>query len=93
MTITLPPEMASYIQEKLSTGQYASPQDILHEALMMLKVRDEVQHRHLESLRKEIQVGLDQIDCGEVAPLNMEHIWSEVESRLNAEKTAMKEAS
>jgi antitoxin ParD1/3/4 len=93
MKITLPPEMASYLQEQLATGHYASPEDFLREALALLKARDELRHQKLQLLRKELQVGLDQVERGECAPLDMEQLWRRVEQQLDAEQTAIKEAS
>lgn len=62
MTVeSLSPELQQFVQQGLATGKYHSENDFLLEAVRLLAERD----RRLEELRREIQIGRDQIDRGE----------------------------
>src|SRR5205085_1884982 len=65
MNVSLTPELERLIQEKVETGMYHSASEVVREALRLLKERDLVQQIRLEELRREIQVGLDELDRGE----------------------------
>jgi antitoxin ParD1/3/4 len=62
MTVeSLSSELQQLVQQGLATGKYPSENDFLLEAVRLLAERD----RRLEELRREIQIGRDQIDRGE----------------------------
>jgi antitoxin ParD1/3/4 len=65
MKIHLTPDLERLVTEKVESGQYQSPSDVICEALWLLKDRDDLHRHKLEELRREIQIGLDQIDRGE----------------------------
>jgi len=52
--------------ESIATGLYNSASEVIREALRLLEERDEMRRMRLGSLRKEINVGLDQLQRGEV---------------------------
>ncbi len=62
MSITLPPQLEKLIQEKIKSGAYHSPDEVILESLRLLDERD----RKLAALRADIQVGIDQAERGEV---------------------------
>jgi len=82
MNVSLTPELERLIQEKVESGMYHSASEVVREALRLLKERDELQRIRLEELRREIQIGLDQLDRGEVAPLDIEAVKAEGRRRL-----------
>ena len=51
----------------VATGLYNSASEVIREALRLLEERDELRRTRLGSLRKEISVGLDQLEAGEVS--------------------------
>jgi antitoxin ParD1/3/4 len=57
MDITLPADLENYVQSLVVSGCYSDPDAVVGKALAMLK-------RH-EELRREIQIGIDQLDRGE----------------------------
>lgn len=65
MTVTLTPEQEKFIAERMRRGEYSSPEVIVSEALKLIQAREEYQARVTE-LRSQINVGLDQIERGEV---------------------------
>ncbi len=70
MNVSLTPELEQLIHRKVETGLYLSASEVVREALRLLEQRDKLQEMKFDELRKEIQIGIDQADRGEVAPLD-----------------------
>ena len=62
LSITLPPEMASFIRQKVDSGLYGSNSEIIREALRGLMERE----RRLERLDGAIALGLADAEAGRV---------------------------
>ena len=58
MDIQLPQEQQSIIEGLIASGRFSSAQAVVSEGIRLLVSN--------EKLRQEIQVGIDQADCGEV---------------------------
>lgn len=61
MTISLTPSQESLIREKVDTGRYADPTEVVDQALHLLDERD-----RLDRLRAALEVGNEQIRRGQV---------------------------
>lgn len=85
---TLPPDLAEFVRSKMTTGEYASQNEVVCEALSFLRERDELRRQRLERLQREIQIGRDQLDRGDSRPFDAGAIKAEVGRRLalNAER-------
>ena len=57
MNVSLPAELENFVQSLVLSGSYSGPDEVVGKALLMFKRREE--------LRREIQVGIDQLDRGE----------------------------
>ncbi len=62
LSITLPPEMASFIRQKVESGLYGSNSEIIREAMRGLIERE----RRLERLDGAIALGLADAEAGRV---------------------------
>ncbi|HEY9826800.1 MAG TPA: type II toxin-antitoxin system ParD family antitoxin [Stenomitos sp.] len=62
LSITLTPEMASYVRQKVNSGLYSSNSEIIREALRGMMDRD----RHLERLDTAIAQGIADAEAGRV---------------------------
>ena len=62
LSITLPPEMASFIRQKVESGLYGSNSEIIREAMRGLMERE----RRLERLDGAIALGLADAEAGRV---------------------------
>jgi antitoxin ParD1/3/4 len=82
MDVTLTPEFERLIHDKVASGLYTSEDEVIREALRLLKDRDELRLLAVEDLRREVQKGLDQLDRGESVLLDPEHIKAEGRRRL-----------
>ncbi len=70
MNVSLTPELEQYINKKVESGLYQTASEVVREGLRLLKDKEELHQRKLEELRREIQVGIDQADRGELSPLD-----------------------
>jgi antitoxin ParD1/3/4 len=66
MNVSLTPELEQLVHEKVKSGRYLSASEVVREALRLLEERDQIRETRLEALRKEIAVGIEQGDRGEV---------------------------
>lgn len=81
MNVSLSPELERLVHEKVESGMYLSANEVLVEALRLLDERDRLRQMRLEELRKEIAIGIEEADRGEVVPLDAEATLAKVRGR------------
>lgn len=79
MNVSLTPELETLIYEKVESGFYNSASEVVREALRLLRQRDEIQRQHLTQLRKEIAVGIDELDRGEATTFDDQSLKDRLE--------------
>lgn len=87
MNVSLTPELTQFVQDLVQTGMYHSSSEVIRDGLRLLRDREQLRQIRIEELRKEIAIGLEQLERGEVAPLDIEAIKAEGR-RLLAERKA-----
>jgi len=80
MNISLTKEFESYVAKKVESGLYHSASEVIRDGLRLMKERDEMHQTRLAELRRDIAVGVDQADRGEVHPFN-EEVTARVKAR------------
>lgn len=65
MNVSLTPELEEIVAARVSSGRYASASEVIREALRLLEERDQ-----LNQLRKELRLGLEQLDQGQHRPFD-----------------------
>ena len=65
MEISLTSEHEQFIQEKLKNGRYSCASEAIRDAIELFEERDNLNQRYLEKLKKEVVIGLEQLDRGE----------------------------
>ncbi|WP_415896902.1 type II toxin-antitoxin system ParD family antitoxin [Neptuniibacter sp. QD57_21] len=60
------------MKSKVESGSYNSSSEVVREALRLLEQRDTEEQLKLETLRAEIQKGLDSVEKHGAKPLDME---------------------
>jgi antitoxin ParD1/3/4 len=65
MNVSLTPELESLVQQKVNSGLYTSASEVVREALRLLNDRDTIQQQRMAELKREIAIGLDQLNRGE----------------------------
>jgi putative addiction module CopG family antidote len=61
MSISLPADIEEFVRGEVESGRYDSVEDVLHEAIGILKVRE----RQRDELRSDIRAAVDQIESGD----------------------------
>ena len=86
MNVSLSRQLQGFIEKNVRTGKYQTASEVVREGLRLIEDRDTQRALQLRRLREEIQVGLDQIEKGQVAPLDVKKIKAEGRKRLAARR-------
>jgi antitoxin ParD1/3/4 len=70
MNVSLTEEFERYINQKVESGLYHSASEVVRDGLRLMKERDELHQSRLAELRKEIAIGIEQADRGQVRPFD-----------------------
>jgi antitoxin ParD1/3/4 len=70
MNISLTPKLEKVVQDKVKSGLYTSSSEVIREGLRLLEERDRIRAEKLEALKREVQLGVEQIERGEAAPFD-----------------------
>ena len=81
MNISLTKELEAMVQEQVRSGQYSSASEVIRDALRMFHDRQLQRQIKLEELRKEIDIGLEQMERGEGRPLDMKAIKAKARAK------------
>jgi putative addiction module CopG family antidote len=76
MNIDLDPELDKTIGELILGGGYHSRNEVIREAVELLKSREAARQESLARLRREIQAGIDQLRRGE--GYDMDEVFDEL---------------
>ena len=69
MNISFPPELVSLIQQKVDSGSFPNPAEVVREGLRLIQEQEEQQQK-LEELRQELAVGLEELRKGNSRPVS-----------------------
>ena len=84
MEIALTPEVEQYIQEKISSGQYASASEVLLASIKLLQDIEQTYQGRYQALRDEVRLGIEAADRGEL--VDAETVFAQLEERLNQKR-------
>ena len=65
LNVSLAPDVAQIIEEKVGSGMYPSANDVIREGLRLLNEQEAVRQMRLHELRREIQKGVDSLERGD----------------------------
>jgi antitoxin ParD1/3/4 len=68
MNVSLTPELEKFVASKVQSGRYQSASEVIREGLRLLDDQDRLRAARLEEVRGKIQLGLDELNRGEVIP-------------------------
>jgi antitoxin ParD1/3/4 len=66
MNISLTPELEQFVESTVKSGRYPSATEVVIAALRLLEEREMERLVRLEELRKEIAIGIEHSDRGDV---------------------------
>ena len=75
--IQLPQELEVFVQQLIGGGDYPSVDEVVQDALWLLKDQMDLRNVKRAELRKQIAIGLEQAERGESAPLDMKALQAE----------------
>jgi antitoxin ParD1/3/4 len=78
MTIRLTPHLEEFVDEQVRAGKFASADEAVAAAVNQMREREE----KIAWLRREIQLGVDQLERGEGAPWDLADTKARLEERL-----------
>lgn len=70
MNVSLTPELEAFVHDKVASGRYTSASEVVRESLRLLEEREWLRERRINELKKEIQIGIDELERGEGITLN-----------------------
>ena len=77
MQVTLTAELDRMVGEKVASGLYESPSEVVREALRLMLERESA----LDWLRREAKMGFDQLETEEVLDITREEFVSQMHQR------------
>ncbi len=81
ISISLTPELLGLVNTKVESGRYASPSEVVREALRLLERADRLESERIEALRRAWQAGADSGDAG---PLDFAELRAAAQRELVA---------
>ena len=64
MNVSLTPELEKLVNDEVKSGRYKSASEVVREGLRLIRLRE----AKLEALRRDLQVGIDELDKGKGIP-------------------------
>lgn len=78
MNVNLTPEMAEFVEDELTGGDYASASELVRDALRLLRREREIEREKAEILRREVLLGLEEAERGEFSERTVDDILQSV---------------
>jgi antitoxin ParD1/3/4 len=81
MDISLTTEQARFVEQLVASGEYLCAEEVAGDALRLLRDLKELERIRLERLRKEIALGIEQADRGEL--IDGEEVFRHLRSKIS----------
>ncbi len=88
MDIPLPRDLEELVERKVEAGEYEFASELVIEALYLLAARDRFLEGERDALRREIQIGIDQCERGEV--VEADEVFARLRARMGKAKAPAK---
>jgi antitoxin ParD1/3/4 len=86
MNVSLTPELEQLVHDKVKSGRYLSASEVVREGLRLLEDRDQLYKARLADLQKEITIGVEEADRGEL--IDGEVVMQEIYADLHHAESA-----
>ena len=84
MNVSLTPKLEEFVSQKVASGMYASASEVIRDALRLLDDRDRLRQMRIEELRKELAIGIEQLERGEYTTFDedsLNEFFEEIKAR------------
>lgn len=90
MNVNLGETLNRFVEELVESGNYQSQSEVLREGLRLLQEREQIRRLRQAELKRELQIGMDQIRRGESSVFDAEDIKREGRRLLAAKNKGNK---
>lgn len=87
-SISLTPELASWVDEQVASGDFGNTSELFREALRGLKERKERRAAELDAIRASIRQGVAELDRGEGIGGPPREVLGEIRERVKRRRAA-----
>jgi antitoxin ParD1/3/4 len=87
-SLSLTPEMRSLVQELIESGRFASAEQAVYGALLLLRESGPLDAEEVADLRDEVAIGLRQLDAGQGEAWDPDAVKARLRTRLASERSA-----
>ena len=84
MNVSLPAALAEFVEKEVASGNYATASEVVRDGLRMLREERAVYEEKLAVLRREIQIGLDDVEAGRFSDRSVMDILADIEAEEKA---------
>jgi antitoxin ParD1/3/4 len=88
MNVVLKPDLEKFVREQVAAGHFADANAIINDALQAFREQEEFTPEYQAYLRREIALGIDDLENGRISELTAEQIIAEERARLKTRKGA-----
>ena len=74
MNVSLTNELAAFVEGEVASGEYSTASEVVRDALRLLRREREAHEEKIAILRREIQIGLDDIEAGRISTRSVQDI-------------------
>lgn len=80
LTVALPEALEAFVRQRVASGRFASASEVVQQALALLEQREREREVALDEIRREIQLGIDQAEAGQLR--DGETVFAEIREKL-----------
>lgn len=88
LKVTLPPALDRFVRDQVAAWAYPDAEALVHEAILRMMPRAEADAFRVERFKALVQVGLDEIERGEVTVVDdIDAFFDDIQAEIDAETT------
>ena len=80
LTVALPEALDAFVRQRVASGRFTSASAVVQEALTLLERREHDRDAALDEIRREIQLGIEQAEAGQLR--DGETVCAEIREKL-----------
>lgn len=83
MNISMPKEMAEFVEGEVASGDYSSSSEVVREALRLLRHEKAQEREKLAILKREIGIAIEEMEAGKTVRISASDIAREILEETN----------
>jgi antitoxin ParD1/3/4 len=78
MNVSLPQALAEFVEQEVASGAYSTASEVVRDGLRLLREERAAYEEKLAILKREIQLGVDDLEAGRVSTKTIPEIATEL---------------